>query len=198
MATVAQNRTGKLEAQHDIPALLEMAGAKPRGNRHDCPECGGSRTISHTSECFFCHKCQWKGNVITLSKELGVRRRLSRAEYQELREKRDQAHKAALRLCAAVNRHQAGLLDWLHTLNRLEARVRKDGPGREVTWESLSLVHAERPNILVELTIVENASARDLIRFFLASERTRRAAARRVMEHGGFYPRPGEFTEIHI
>lgn len=79
------------EPKYDVPALLELSGAPPRGNRHDCPKCGGFRTVTHTAEYFYCHRCRWKGNALTLAKELGVYRRLSSAEWRELRERREQA-----------------------------------------------------------------------------------------------------------
>ena len=75
--------------------LLERAGAPPRGNRHDCPRCGGLRTLTNTPECFYCHKCHWTGNVITLAKELGIYRPMTSAEYQELHHRLDQADEEA-------------------------------------------------------------------------------------------------------
>jgi putative DNA primase/helicase len=82
-------------AQYDLHALLEQSGAPPRGNSHDCPKCGGRRKITHTDEVFYCHKCKWTGNAITLAKELGVYRRLSSAEYRELCQRRETGHVAA-------------------------------------------------------------------------------------------------------
>jgi ribosomal protein L37AE/L43A len=185
--------------QYDVPTLLEMAGAKPRGNRHDCPKCGARRTVTNTADCFFCHHCQWKGNNITLEKELGVHRRLSRAEYQELRRKRDRAHDAALRLCAAVKTRRTDLLDWLYALNRFEARARKAGPTIEAAWQGLGLTYADRPKVLSELVILENAIACDLVRFFLATEEIRKEKIGRVLSWGGFYPDGREsFVEVNI
>jgi ribosomal protein L37AE/L43A len=182
-------------AQYDIPALLEMAGAKPRGNRHDCPKCGARRTVTNTADCFFCHHCQWKGNNITLEKELGVHKRLSRAEYQELRRKLERTRDAAARLYGAIQARRNGLLDRLHSLNQLEGASHKIGP-TEAAWQGLGLTYADRPKVLSELVILENATAADLIRFFLDGSGARREAIGCVLEWGGFSPRAGEFLEV--
>jgi putative DNA primase/helicase len=71
--------------QYEIGALLEMVGARPRGNRHDCPKGRGLRTATHSAEAFYCHKCGWKGNAVTLEKGLGIYRHLTSAEYKEIR-----------------------------------------------------------------------------------------------------------------
>lgn len=54
--------------------LLERAGFHIRGRRADCIHCEGrSRlTVSFNDEVAYCHRCQWTGNVCTLSRELGM------------------------------------------------------------------------------------------------------------------------------
>ena len=81
-------------AQYGLPALLQRVGARPRGNRHDCPKCGGARTVTNGEDVFYCHKCQWRGNTVSLAKELGVYQRISPAEYRELQRSRELAHAA--------------------------------------------------------------------------------------------------------
>jgi len=169
-------------AQYEVGALLEKAGAHPRGNRHDCPKCGGRRTVSHTEELFYCHKCQWRGNAVTLAKELGIYKRLPSAEYVRLQRERERAHEAARRLATTVHARRLDLLDSLRELNRLEARVQICTPK---VWGALALVYRERPVILAELTILENASAADLVRFLTADAATREAALDRVLGAGG-------------
>jgi hypothetical protein len=78
-----------------IPELLEQAGFRIRGRRADCIHCEGhSRlTISFNNEVAYCHRCQWTGNIKTLSRELGIslapetleqsRRRTHQAEFRE-------------------------------------------------------------------------------------------------------------------
>lgn len=141
--------------QPDIAELLEQAGARPRGNRHDCPKCGGSRTITHTDETFFCHRCQWKGNTVTLAKELGIYQRLPSAEYRRLRQKRERAHEAALKLYSLAHNHQLELREELRSLGRLEILAHDAGPTEEA-WNVLATVYAERPKIEAELDVLES------------------------------------------
>ncbi|MGH9403916.1 MAG: hypothetical protein ACRD2P_17680 [Terriglobia bacterium] len=148
--------------QADIGALLEQAGAHPRGNRHDCPKCGGLRTVTHSEEVFFCHKCQWKGNVVGLEKELGIYRRIPSAQYREFCRKRERAHEAAARLYVEVHSRRMELLDDLHSLARLEALAHDAGP-TEAAWDSLALVYSERPVIEAELDAIESATAQEAL-----------------------------------
>lgn len=143
--------------QAELSVLLEQTGARPRGNRHDCPKCGGFRTITHTDECFFCHRCQWKGNAVTLAKELGIHRRISSAEYLEQSRKRQRANDAALRLFAAAHRRQLELRERLRQLGRAELFAHDSGLEDASTWEVLSRVYAERPLIEQELDALESA-----------------------------------------
>lgn len=146
-------------ARYEVGPLLEQAGARPRGNRHDCPKCGGLRTITHTDECFFCHKCQWKGNAITLAKELGIYRRLPSAEYKALRWKRRRGHDAARRLYAAARTCQLDLREEFRYLGQLEDEAHKAGPNSPMAWDMLAEVYAKRPAIEAELEILESDNA---------------------------------------
>jgi ribosomal protein L37AE/L43A len=98
--------------QSDIAALLERAGARPRGNRHDCPQCGGRRTVTHGGEVFFCHKCGWKGNRVTLERALGLRREwIPSAEYIRRQRQRERANEAARVLYERVKARRFALYD---------------------------------------------------------------------------------------
>ncbi len=149
-------------AQFEIGVLLEKAGARPRGKRFDCPKCGGVRTITHADDVFYCHKCQWKGNTVSLAKELGLYQRLSPAEYRELRQNRERAHDAALRLYAAAHARQLELRDDLRILGRLEQRAHEMGADDPNTWEILSTVYELRPAIERDLDVLESGSAKDI------------------------------------
>ena len=151
---------------YSIPELLEQAGARPRGNRHDCPKCGGFRTVTHSAEAFFCHKCQWKGNAVSLAKELGVYQRLSPAEYRELRQNRERADHAARALYERVKARRFELLEELRGLGRLEVEAHTAGADHPATWGALALVYRNKPGILAELAFLENSPARALVRFF--------------------------------
>lgn len=148
--------------QYEVGALLEEAGARPRGNQHDCPKCGGLRTITHTAECFYCHKCQWDGNSVTLQKELGIYQRIPSAEYRELCRRRERGHEAALRLCAQAHARQLELRDDLRILGRLEQRAHEMGADDPNTWEILSTVYERRPAIERDLDVLESGSAKDI------------------------------------
>jgi hypothetical protein len=182
----------------DLPTLLETAGAHPRGNRHDCPKCGGFRTITHSAEAFFCHKCQWKGNTFTLAKELGVYRRLSSAEYQKLRQRRERAHEAAERLYAAVRVRRFELYDELRGLSRIDAGGHQAGLGYPAAWDALEMGYRNRPALLAELSILENCGAADLVKFLSADDETRGRVIARVIQRGGLYDCGGKFIEVTV
>ena len=182
--------------QPGIVELLEQAGAHPRGNRHDCPKCGEFRTVTHTAECFYCHHCQWKGNSVTLAKELGVFQRLATAEYRELRKRREQADHAARELYARVKARRFELLDQLHDLNRLESVAHDSGP-TEAAWDALAVCYRQCEPILAELTILENSGAADVIRFLNAESDTRQSVIDAVISRGGLFDSSGGFIEVN-
>lgn len=142
----------------DLSELLEQAGAHPRGKRNDCPKCGGFRTVAHTDECFYCHRCQWKGNVVTLMRDLGFKDERSYAEKQRDRRARGRAHEAALRLHEAAHLRQLRLLAKLRNLGLMDLLVHEAGPAED-SWETLASVYAERPAIERELDLLEFGDA---------------------------------------
>ncbi len=150
-------------AQYEVSTLLEQAGALRRGSRHDCPKCGGKRTVSHTPECFYCHKCTWKGNVITLQKMLGIYRRLPSAQYRELCRNRQLAHEAAKRLYAEVHARELALREDIRSLGRLELAAHVAGPDHPATWGALALCYRRREPLLRELDTLENCSAAEAV-----------------------------------
>jgi len=181
--------------QPDIAALLERAGARPRGNRHDCPQCGGRRTVTHGAEVFFCHKCGWKGNSITLERALGLRRQwIPSAEYIRRQRQRERANEAARALYERVKARRFALYDELRTLGRIEAGAHARGP-TEVAWDGLALVYRGRPMILAELGILDNAGAADLVRFLNSTTSERESACAGVLDRGGIYA-AGKFIEV--
>lgn len=149
-------------AQDELSALLKQAGARPRGNRHDCPKCAGLRTVTHTSECFYCHKCQWKGNAVTLQKQLGIYERIPSAEYRKQSQMRRRAHEAALRLYAVTHQSQLELRKRLRELGRLELVAHEAGPTEEA-WDVLAKVYAERPRIEQKLDALESVDLATII-----------------------------------
>jgi hypothetical protein len=183
-------------AQYDLPALLEMRGARSRGKRHDCPRCGGRGTLTHAEEVFYCHRCQWRGNAVTLARELGLARRLSPAEYRELRQNRERADRAARALYGRIKARRFELLDRLHMLNDLEARAHRLGPDNPETWDALAGVYAERPGVLAELGILENCPAANLLRFLSAGSEERQRAIDGLIARGGLCDAAGRFMDV--
>jgi hypothetical protein len=161
---------------YDLPVLLEAAGAHPRGNRHDCSKCGGFRTVTNTEDCFYCHKCQWKGNSILLARELGLTTQLTPAQYRDLQQNRERAQEAARRLYVAVHSRRLELLEELYALNRIEAQAHEAGPDHPATWGALAVVYQRRPTALAELQILENGGTAELFRFVSASPEDLEAA----------------------
>jgi hypothetical protein len=64
----------KKECQWRMDDLLERAGFRIRGRRADCIHCVGHArgTVSFTSAVAYCHRCQWRANIVTLARELGL------------------------------------------------------------------------------------------------------------------------------
>ncbi len=183
-------------AAYNIGELLEQAGAHPRGNRYDCPECGGVRTITHADDVFYCHKCQWKGNSITLAKELGVYERLSPEEYREIRRSQEEAREAAEQLFERVKARRFELYDNLQTLARVEIGAHKAGPDQPETWGALAVVYQQRPVVVAELAFLENGHARPVSDFLEGTAEQRRAVCDGVLECGGLVDHSGRFVEV--
>lgn len=160
--------------QADIGTLLEQAGANPRGNRHDCPKCGGLRTVTNSVEAFYCHRCQWKGNTVTLAKELGIYRRRPSAEYREFCQKRERARDAAQRLHAAAKARRFELYQELRGLGRVEAGAHRAGP-TEAAWNALAMVYRQRPIVEQELEQLESGDAETALQCLIRGAMTAKA-----------------------
>jgi hypothetical protein len=166
----------------NLPALLEQAGARPRGGRYDCPDCGGRRTVAadESKGLFNCHHagCGFKGGIGTLRKRCGLRREwLPAAEYR----KRKTAVRAAPDLYECVRLRRFELLDQLHGWNELENKARNAGPDHQATWGALALVFKQRPLIVAELAVLEDSPAPEVARFIMASNEARQKAIERVL-----------------
>jgi hypothetical protein len=183
--------------------LLERAGARIRGGgRADCPRCKRQRAVSfHEGRgVYHCHgeACDFSGGAAKLARELelGLARRLSPAEYRELRQNRERADRAARALYGRIKARRFELLDRLHMLNDLEARAHRLGPDNPDTWDALGRVYAERPGILAELAILETANAADLLRFLSAGLEERKRAIDGVIARGGLCDAAGRFMDV--
>jgi hypothetical protein len=112
--------------------------------------------VTHTAECFYCHKCGWKGNAVTLQRELGIYRRIPSTEYRELCVRRERAHEAAQRLYWAAHARQLELREELRELGRAELLAHDLRADAESTWEILSHVYTERPRMEADLDALES------------------------------------------
>ncbi len=156
------------ESSRNIRELLEMAGARIRsGERADCPKHRSYRTMSFDEKhgVFHCHdaKCGWSGNIVTLSKELGLRamnpverRRLRQEIRQRERQERD-------------NRELSRLLrSRLRQFDRMERVAHERGaellakgkePGR-VQWAALEIVNRKREALVEALDRVDGVTVK--------------------------------------
>ena len=161
-------------ARYQIAELLTQAGARIRGRgRADCPRCKRPRTVSfdELKGTYHCHGagCDFSGGAGTLARQLGLARRLTRAEYRKLCENRDRAERAARALYEQVKRRRFELLERLRGLGRLELLAHRAGADHPATWDALALVYGECPVLRTELSILETSGAAELIQFFRAS-----------------------------
>ncbi len=152
-----------VKTQYDVPELLTRAGATLRGrNRADCPRCGKRRTVSYATEVFHCHHtgCNFRGNTITLARELGLLKRLSAKEAQELRVEREQALTAALWTTQRVRKRRQELYqfhrDLLGIYHGSVMRLSKNRQD-EIGWSCLAYFYEQIPVVRAELTLLEEA-----------------------------------------
>ena len=182
-------------AQYEISGLLEQAGANPRGNRHDCPKCGGYRTVTHTAECFYCHKCQWKGNGVSLAKELGLHERLPRAEYVRQRKVRERAKSEARNFLAACRAARLRACDDLRELARLELLAHEAGPDHPSTWDALEMVYRQRPVLTAEAVLFSEGAIADRRKYLEADAEERQRTVSEILLNGGTRDDAGKFIE---
>lgn len=188
---------GSIALQPAIEELLERAGARPRGNRHDCPKCGAQRTITHTPECFFCHHCGWKGNARSLERELGIRREwLPKAEYIRQQKARQQAEGAAKAFLSQCRTERLRAFDALRELSRLEALAHDAGPESETAWNALALVYSQRPRLEATAALLCDGSIQDRRRWLEADAAERERIAGEIVLAGGMRDDAWKFVEV--
>jgi hypothetical protein len=179
--------------------LLAQTGARIRGrNRADCPDCKRLRAVSfdEAKRVYHCHgaECTFSGGIATLRQRLGIRREwLSREEYIRQQRERERAQVAKERLAAAVHRRCFQLRDEVHGLTELQLKAHRSGANHPATWDALALVYSQRPRLLAELEIMENATVAELVRFLTADAEIRAAAVSRVIS---LHDAAGMFSEF--
>jgi hypothetical protein len=187
------DRVGELK---HVSELLARAGAKMVGRRADCPDCGGRRTVavSESEDVFHCHHagCGFSGGVGALRKRLGLLREwIPAQQYRRVK----QAERMAERLDALRRKRRHELIDELNGLNFLERQVGEASEENAAFWPALRLIHTRRPQLLAELTLVEDAPTSALVRYVYGSAKQRAAAVDAVLRRGGISDASGRFRE---
>ena len=101
-----------------------------------------------------------EGKWVTLTKELGIYRRIPSAEYRDQCRNRQRAHQAALRLYSAPIRVSLNC-EALRELSRVELLAHQAGPDHPATWATLASV--EKPRIESDLDTLESGDPRAVL-----------------------------------
>ena len=185
---------------YDLPLLLQKAGARLVGReRFDCPKCHRKRTGSYHDEVFYCHGCGYKGNSVSLAKELCLARPMSREEYRAIRLQRERAHEAATLSVALRRARRWQLYDQHQTLLGIHAgatRALRREPENETAWAALAFAFCELPKTRAELLLLECAPFAERRAFMRASRTERTTAIERIIEHGGLTDLDNRFVEL--
>lgn len=186
----------------DLPDLLTRAGARLTSrNRADCPRCQGKRTLSYTSEVFYCHHvgCDFKGNAITLTRTLGLHVRHSPAEAAAFRQRREEAKRQAAIAYRRVQHRRHELYEahreLIGTLYGAHSRLRSN-PQDEIAWSALQLVYDQLPLVRAELLLLEDAPIGERLAFLQASQMERGEYLRPVIERSGLLAHDDRFVEL--
>jgi hypothetical protein len=186
-----------------LTELLVRSGAIIRGrDRADCPRCKRPRAVSfdESKGVYHCHgaACDFSGGIAKLARELGLARALSRQEREQLDREHEEADRAARTVFERVQSERFGLLQRSRALGGADLAAHQPGADQPNTWDWLERVYRERPRILTELTILENCSANDLIRFLTAGPEQRAEIVNAVLMAGGVYDSRARFVEIPL
>jgi len=194
-------RMGSVTAiQPGIAELLEASGAKPRGNRHDCAKCSGYRTVTHSAEAFLCHRCGWRGNTVTLAKELGIYQRVPKAEYIRQRNERQRAETLARQFLAACRDHRLAF-NALYCLMQQatdEAHEKlKSNPEDEAAWDCLAWAYQNEREVLAVCLLLSEGAIADRRRWLEGSPEERENIISKILLAGGLADGAGRFVEVN-
>ncbi len=191
---------GSVAVAFSLPELLEQYGCRiVSDHRADCSPCGGRRTIAFTEAVYFCHRCGFKGNRITLAKQLGLTRRLSPSEYRAQVERWRRGKEKAQELLLRVRARREQLYEAHRTLLHIRdgARMRLVAtPEDEPAWSALGFVYREVPGVRAELLILEDGPTQEIVAFLDAGESERRDRIDRVIGQAGIVNYDGKFVEL--
>ena len=190
------------ETHYELPDLLVRAGATLRGNnRADCPRCRKRRTISHTEEVFNCHEatCDFKGNAVTLARELGLLNPLPPREAEELRRTRERARRAAEEVSYRLRERRLTLQEEHRQLLNIyyggQERLKRD---RDPKIGQILATYAKKQlrRVHAELAIVEGSPIPQRLRYLNANEGRQKGMVCAVIGAAGLEDADGKFIEV--
>jgi hypothetical protein len=147
-----------------LSELLERAGARHITNRRaDCWECGGRRTVAHSEEQYYCHRCGLRGNTVTLARQLGLE--VYGPPAVELLAARSAAHQLAQEIGWRRRHLQRAHRLWLDVLDVVQEAARSLGllPDDDGTWGLLAEAEAGLREARAELEVLDSGSAAELL-----------------------------------
>lgn len=191
-----------VEVLYSLEELLTRAGVHLVGrNRADCPRCGGKRTVAYRDEVFFCHHagCDFKGNVRTLARSLGLLQPMTADQAREFRAVREESRQAAEWIVARIRERRFELYEAYRRLGRI-----RDGATRrlklksedEVAWKGLEYFYREWPWVTAELAFLERGPLAGRFALLEANETERREKLGRIVRAGGFRDQEGKWVEL--
>ena len=190
------------QIQYEVLELLRRAGATLRGpRRSDCPECHSKRTVSYTEELYFCHNagCDFRGNCVTLARELGLLKPLSPREAEDLKRIRERARRAAEEFAFRLRERrlvlQAEHRELLTIYYGGQERLKRD---RDPKIGQTLVAYAKKQlrKIRAELAIVEDSPIPKRLKFLNANEGRQKEMVCAVIGSGGLEDPNGRFIEV--
>jgi len=196
--------TATAQVEFSLPDLLRCAGAQLVSDRRaDCPRCGGRRTVSYTADVFNCHHagCGFRGSVTTLTRDLGLAKRLSAEQRSTVARVRVQAREAAAWLSGELRARRFELYDvhqaLLSILFGASARLRRD-TSHEMAWSALAYAYSRLDVLRAELAVLESAPIPDRLAMLRGSHYDHKEIIRRAIERGGVKDANGHFVKSEV
>jgi len=191
-----------VEVLYSLEELLTRAGAdRVRKGRADCPKCGGKRTVAFRGEVFFCHHtgCDFKGNVRTLARSLGLLQPMTPEQAREFRAMREESRQGAEWVVARIRERRFQLYEVYRGLQRIRdgaTRRLKLKPEDELAWKGLEYFYREWPWVAAELAFLERGPVAERIAFLEANDAERREKLERIIRAGAFTDQEGKSVEV--
>ncbi len=192
--------------EYELTDLLRRRGAVPprygRG-KWTCPRCHRTTlSVNESSGLYNCFHagCDFRGNALTLARELGLARRLSPTEARALRLEKDQAERAASAFMVQVRAARFGLaavhIELLNLRDQAHERL-KTNHDDEAAWRDLAYIYNELPPVKAALLLLSEGRIGDRKAWLdEANEKTRHEIIDLILRAGGVPTFDGKFVEI--